>query len=82
MQKENSYCVPFVLLFVGCMSVCDLEKRCCWEEKGGVGIGKKEISCCLSGVFSLKKDGIRNRKENKVRSKRYRLLIAFALLSC
>lgn len=44
-------------------------------------VEKKEIFCCLSGAFSLKKDGIRNRKENKVRSKRYRLLIAFALLS-
>jgi len=48
MQKENSSCVPFVLLFVGCMSVCDLEKRCCWEEKGGVGVEKREmvLSCC------------------------------------
>lgn len=69
MQKENSSCVPFVLLFVGCMSVCDLEKRCCWEEKGGVGVEKREIFCCLGGALSLKKDGIRSRKENKVRSK-------------
>ena len=53
MQKENSSCVPFVLLFVGCMSVCDLEKRCCWEEKGGVGVEKREIFCCLGGAFLL-----------------------------
>jgi len=30
MLKENSSCVPFVPLFVGCMSVCDWEKRCYW----------------------------------------------------
>ena len=62
MQKENSYCVPIVLLFVGCMSVCDLEKRCCWEEKGGVWVENKEIFCCLSGAFLLLKDGIRSKK--------------------
>ena len=44
-------------------------------------VEKKDIFCCFGGAFSLKKGGIRNRKENKVRSKRYRLLIAFALLS-
>ena len=35
----------------------------------------------MGGAFSLKEDGIRSKKENKVRSKRYRLLIVFALLS-
>lgn len=45
-------------------------------------VEKKEIFCCLGGAFSLKKDGIRSRKKNKIRSKRYRLLIAFALLLC
>jgi hypothetical protein len=69
MQKENSSCVPLVLLFVDCMSVCDREEGCSWEEKGGVEVEKKEFFCCLGGAFLLQKDEIRSRKENKVRSK-------------
>lgn len=67
-------------LLVACLFVTE-KNVVVGKKKEGLGIEKKEIFCCLGGAFSLKKDGIRSRKKNKIRSKRYRLLIVFALLS-
>ena len=44
-------------------------------------VEKKEIFLLFWWCFLVEKRWIRNRKENKVRSKRYRFLIVFALLS-
>ena len=55
MLKENSSCVLFVLLFVGCMSVCDREEGCSWEEKGGVEVEKKEFFAVWVVLFCYKK---------------------------
>ena len=58
----------FCFLLVACLFVPE-KKRCSWEEKGGVEVEKKEFFAVWMVLFLLQKDGIRSRKENKVRSK-------------
>jgi len=50
------------------------------RKKEGVGVENKEFFAVCVVPSRCKKVGLEVKKENKVRSKRYRLLIVFALL--
>lgn len=60
--------LSFCFLLVACLFVTE-KKVVLGRKKEGLGVEKKEFFAVCVVLFCYKKDGIRSRKENKVRSK-------------